>query len=216
MLSALKVMASARSVRDIDNYLKGTDKIVKAFNNYDKSFRDFYLANVKGFLDKVDLSIPVPPTKVKELEQQPVPAEAMPSLVDKPATIPAKPSPTAFDNTDTVENKSTVTTTLPMKAEESPLSTWQSPVNSEADTMQAPPPSFSLEEDEDPEFKSDQIAKELWGKTSHQKFLHCLEALANEDPMIVKSYIKKYATLIQKTQPTLASNLFKLANTSRR
>lgn len=87
VLSALKEMASARSTRNVDSYTKAADKITKAYQNYDKSFRDYYTANVKGFLEKVELISPtekLDKKDTKDLAKQ----EVIPDTTKDPERIP--------------------------------------------------------------------------------------------------------------------------------
>lgn len=64
ILSGLKDMAKARSVRNPDNWIVGADKISNAFRIYDEGnngFKKFYQDNVKDFLEKQEF---MSPTKV--------------------------------------------------------------------------------------------------------------------------------------------------------
>ena len=49
VLSVLKEMASARSVRNPDKYIAAAAKIIKAYDNYDSSFKNYYNTTVKPF-----------------------------------------------------------------------------------------------------------------------------------------------------------------------
>lgn len=60
VLSVLKDMATARATRNVDKYLLGADKIVKLYNVYDVAFKEYYNANVKGFLEKNKLIADAP------------------------------------------------------------------------------------------------------------------------------------------------------------
>lgn len=60
VLSILKDMATARATRNVDKYLLGADKIVKLYNIYDMAFKEYYNANVKGFLEKHKLIADAP------------------------------------------------------------------------------------------------------------------------------------------------------------
>ncbi len=66
-------------------------------------------------------------------------------------------------------------------------------------------------EDQDLEFKSDQIAKEMWGKKAHIKFFKSLQSMANENPIIIASFIKRYAKCIKNADPIASNKLLKLA-----
>jgi hypothetical protein len=49
VLSVLKEMASARAVRNPDKYIAAASKIIKAYDNYDNSFKAYYNSTVKPF-----------------------------------------------------------------------------------------------------------------------------------------------------------------------
>lgn len=87
VLSALKEMASARSTRNVDAYTKAADKITKSYQGYDKSFRDYYTANVKGFLEKVELISPtekLDKKQTKEMGGQEVATDGVPDTEKMP------------------------------------------------------------------------------------------------------------------------------------
>lgn len=76
VLSSLKEMAAARSVRNVDEYIKAAQKISAGYSAYDKGFRTYYTDNVKGFLEKVELISPTKPTTDStELGKKDVPVE---------------------------------------------------------------------------------------------------------------------------------------------
>jgi hypothetical protein len=61
------------------------------------------------------------------------------------------------------------------------------------------------------EFKSDQLAQQMWGKGAHTKFYTTLESLSSESPVLLAAYIAKYARAIQATDPSTSIQLFKIA-----
>lgn len=235
ILSALKEMASARSVRNIDAYVKSADKISKAYVGYDKLFRDFYTANVKGFLEKVELVSPTAKVpEAKEMGQQEVPVDKLPPTKNDPNTTPAGPSPTAFDpvsqqaalpriTAPSEQSISPYSSTLPSPQKLAPPAVpriqtipyeglQQDP--KAPDTVQSPPPSMDepvASETDGQEFKSDQIAKEMWGRSAHVNFIQSLESMSQENPIILASFIKKYATSIQNSDPVTSLSLLRLA-----
>lgn len=77
LLSILKELAAARSVRNVDAYEKGAKKIGDIYKNYDGLFKTYYNENVKNFLEKVDLgpAQPVDAKDSKEMGNQPVDVE---------------------------------------------------------------------------------------------------------------------------------------------
>lgn len=228
ILSALKEMASARATRNVDNYMKSADKITKSYQNYDKIFKDYYNSNIKGFLEKIELmsptekapdnkglgaqeitapekqespslppesNIPIPLTQVKEPVTIPQGAPAMSSVV------PSAPTALAPEKIPSIPPSPKV-----------PAEMVAPTTEKELPTVPSLPPTGTSEE---PEAKSDMLAREMWGKKSHQKFLNSLESLAGESPFLLASHIKKYAKSIQGTDPEAAIELFKIVKSIR-
>lgn len=53
LLSTLKDMSAARGSRNIDKYLKATEKLMSRFDDYHNEFKEYYKNNVKNFLEKL-------------------------------------------------------------------------------------------------------------------------------------------------------------------
>lgn len=225
ILSSLKEMASARSIRNVDAYVKAASKISEKYTGYDQLFRTFYNDNVKGFLEKIELVSPTAPApNAKELGQQNLPVGKIPDTVDMPKTTPQGPAPGVFQTPTTapmmqqqVDHGSlpySPTVLSPDKRNLVPpalprIQTIPYEGLTPVDTIPSPPPPMS--DAPEGEFKSDQVAKEMWGKKSHNKFLQSLEALSQENPLIVASYITTYAHSIKRTDPNTSTKLLKLA-----
>jgi len=58
VISLLKKMATARATRKVDDYILTSEKIIKSYIDYDKSFKDYYTSQVKGFIEKQELLYP--------------------------------------------------------------------------------------------------------------------------------------------------------------
>jgi hypothetical protein len=102
IISVLKEMATARATRKVDDYVKAAAKLKNIYANYDKSFRDFYNANVKGFLEKQELVAPTKKVEDADLSSQkidvsntqplstPISAPQIPDLeTPPPSPVPA-------------------------------------------------------------------------------------------------------------------------------
>lgn len=318
VLSALKEMASARSTRNVDAYTKAADKITKSYQGYDKTFRDYYTANVKGFLEKVELISPTEKTdkkENKELGSQEVPVDKAPDGVpdsipgapdtikdlngpptveeghgtvhvpsSKPKTLNQGPSSGIWDPKtqsykpvssipfDLIQRKTlppgsapqTVRTgppsDMPMvyqptmpAAGVQPPSTMRGmpslPQGSIRDTEISPAPALSQPPSQhsgvaprdshptdlapapmmsEPPPSAGEI-EELGGsnlarvmresQTSkanmHKRFYESLESMANESPLVMANYIKRYATTIQKADPSVAIQLMQIVKSIR-
>lgn len=106
-LALLKEMASARAVRNPDNYLGFANKLADKNKNFDAKFKTFYTENVKGFLEKAKIY----PTKTvkdtgignQEVGGGPSPSGATPTgegSLDIPSP-PSGRSPTTFESAPT-------------------------------------------------------------------------------------------------------------------
>lgn len=233
VLESLKEMAGARAVRNVDNYIKATDKIVKSYQNYHKLFQDYYNSNIKGFLEKVELISPTENVPdAKQLGKQDIPADTTPPSDNRP-TIPAGP-PTGMEaGKKTMDIPTVMGPPIPTTVTEPPSSPYSptalapgkgpsipgppgAPTGLPAgsDTIPSPPPSFAPESEEEA-YPSDQLAQKMWGKKSHQKFLSSLESFSGESPIILAAYIKKYAQLIKSTDFETSIELLKIAKSIR-
>lgn len=208
ILSVLKTMASARSTRNLDVYVKEASKIATAYESYDSTFKEFYIENVKGFLEKVELVSPTVKTpQPQELGKQEVPVEGVPPTLDGIPetvnnTVPAGPlqDPGSLPYNPTMLSPSKQNLAPPALPKVNTIPYEDFTPGPETD--KSPPPSMNEE------FKSDQIAREQWGpKAAHKNFWHSLETLSQEDPRILASYIKKYAFTIRNSDPTTAREL---------
>lgn len=192
-LSSLKEMARARATRDVDSYMGIASKIISHNDKYDSLFKDFYNSNVKEFLEKLKKIESISPSvklpDAKNLNNQNIP-DLMPGPTGPTGTIPGQP------------------------ISENPFPLVQQKVKLEedskvSDTDPAGPPVMEDKKSAD-EFKSDQIAREMGLVTSHSKFFNSLQSLSNEDPLILASYISKYAKSIQNTDLPTAIKLFSI------
>jgi len=232
---ALGEMDKSRAQRKIEEYVKSTTKITKSYQNYNAFFNQFYQENVKGFLDKIDFT--APPVKVdnsKEVRvddwtkttpagapvfdepaaesvEPPTPAPvAVPAPAKAPVVPPLPPALAPPTVNDTVRSPHLVPEQPVSPTKTDGSDTVRSPNIFFEEETQSGQPVSSQEVVTEKEFKSDQLAKEFWGKTSHVKFIQSLESMSSEDPRLVASYIKKYAKLIKKTDPVVSANLLQL------
>jgi len=116
VISTLKELATARATRHPDKYIESSAKIIKAYDSYDKIFKNYYEANVKGFLEKQQL---IAPTKV----------EAPTELGNKEVVVEKTPAEKILSGPEAISEKSKPPVSI------DPLSV--------ADTIPAPPPSGS-------------------------------------------------------------------------
>lgn len=232
MLGALKEMASARATRNVDNYMKAADKITKNYQMYDKTFKDYYVSNIEGFLKRPDVLAPTSPVAdAKELGKEEIPVEQKPedkmqiptafgpsikTNVTVPpesgATVPSPPPDMSVPPSSTPHSPTALAPGKIPTIPPAPAAPTGIPASGPA-TEPSPPPSMAPESGE--EYSSDMLAKQMWGKASHKKFFASLEALAGESPLLLASHINKYARQIQGTDPETSIALFKISKSIR-
>ena len=237
VISVLKEMASARATRNPDKYIAASTKIIKAFDSYDKSFKEYYTNNVKpfesiisGFAPKKQVDVSDKPAELGDKEVAPkMPSVKAPPTEDAGDTLrspppsgmesgpPSKPFPLVQikppSSVHDTSPPSDVGPTIPVPGPGQGAPDTMPP-SSGPKTLVSPPPS-GMEEPE--EFKSDQLAKEMFGKKpAHQKFYETLEKMSGESPAILSLFIKKYALSVQKKDPSTAIQLLKVANSIKR
>lgn len=220
VISVLKEMATYRATRKVDDYVKATNKLTAHYNNYDRTFKDFYNANVKGFLEKQELIAPTKKVDEKDLSKQEVNTSAPPTVTSPLPDVPDLDTPAPkstninlpsvhlsqapeFDNLEDLEN--------------SMLNAPKIPTNLGPTT---PPPAFTpsqydtIPQVTTPSEAPDEEKVEL-PKSAHSNFYNSLEALAGESPLILSNYIKKYALSIQGSDLDTALQLLKIAKNIR-
>ena len=200
----LKQMASARATRRPDEYMDIANKIkadFDKFDNGDKGFRAYYNGPITQWLrikDEIDAreQKSVLPTETEapsnegkvELGGDAVSGTAptLPSIAvpPTPQTVPSAPAAPAQMSPQPVG-------AVP------PLGSG--PVGSPNVTK-----SFESEESA----PDTERTKTMLGLGAHKRFYQSLEALGNEDPLILAKYISKYASSIQGTDPDTALELF--------
>lgn len=218
VLTVLKEMAQARSVRSPDKYIQASDKIIREYNKYNTVFKDYYTTNVKGFLEKQELIAPTKTDsgeKAKELGQQEVvaPPRVSPTVIDQLAprppgagqTIPAAPLPEVLQAPPVDIEES-------IKTERRPPAMLESTPPGQAIPPPPPSPSAMVPPVMPPKMTPEEMRRlEQMHGVAHQKFYDSLQKLSHESPTILALYITKYAKSIQRTDLETAVKLFKLA-----
>lgn len=243
VLSVLKEMASARSVRNPDKYIAAAAKIIKAYDNYDSSFKNYYNTTVKPFENvisgfapkKVDVSDKPAELGNQEVSKKPedgditmlprIPEAKLPQGLSPQSGLGNSPS-VSFPLVNQVpsstvdlapEEIQTLPPSAPPSLTQRVRDTEVSPVGSSRDTEpspsalnteMSPPPSSRPATSK---FKSDEIAREMWGTSAHRNFYNTLSKMSGESPAVLALFIKKYATNIQKSDPAAAIQLLNVA-----
>jgi hypothetical protein len=246
-LGALKEMSIARSGRLVDKYVDEAKKISNAFTKFDNGkngFKPYYNEVIKPFLDKqdeYDKEDKAPASPAAEVTGPSVPVADPSALADQPvgtvrdaappmqSSMPYAPpsmAPPSAQNFKQPEPSfkfppvptgikappsSAAPFNLVNKLEQKP--TVVPPVR---DTSRSPAPAMEAS-DEDEGFKSDQLAKEMWGgkAAKHYSFIKTLESFAGESPLVLAGFISKYAKKVQSEDPEIAIRLFKIVKNLR-
>lgn len=180
-LANLKQMGTARATRRPDEYMDVANKIKGDFERFDGGDKGF-----KAYYNNVIM----PFLKIKDSIDQ---------MAPKPETPAAHPP---VDNNTKTELGS-VPSPQPTEQEpvfplvnQAPTQVQDSEIEEVApETQRNPPMGFP---DKPP-------------ITAHQSFYHSLQALSQEEPVILAGYISKYARSIQDNDPETAINLFAIA-----
>jgi hypothetical protein len=236
VISFLKEMANFRAERMIDNYIKEANKIVTVYTPYDNLFKNYYDEYVKGFLDKLpkketvntyreNATQPFPGNIIPVTQPGNPPVFENSDVNTIPKTVPPP-------NTVLLHQNKTKTQPISSNQENVPPTDKTGP-NSEMDEEyesdriareilsqknklpsvpglgQLPANPFSLTEAPKAgitsappiPLKNEEI------KVSHRDFFNTLKSMKYEDSEIVNSFVRKYATKIIKSDPTVAIQL---------
>lgn len=218
LLSSLKEMASGRATRNVDSYMRAAEKVKKAYDNYDKTFKDYYNDNIKGFLEKIELHAPTQKVEEKGLGGQEVNPEAnlpFPLVNEKePITQEFPPQtqvvvPSGGSPAQPMAPTEYAPPSLPIQSPPFPppprMPTNTGPIVSQRETIPSP----------EPEGMEERPATILPPRPAHQKLLSSLESLSGESPAILASVIRRYAKSIESQDPKTAIQLLKLASSIR-
>jgi hypothetical protein len=205
IIDSLKEMASARSVRNVDEYIKGSSKILKTFGMYENGkggFKEFYNSVLKPYIEKME------EYKTRRTEEglftnkgieninvtDKEPADLIPKIITP--TFPEVKEGPVVPPTGFVPEVNSVQNDTP-KSEMLAKEMWGNTITPTPpnDTIPVPPPNM----------------KDTIPVAAHRKFYNSLQALSNESPLILGLYIKKYANSIKNSDPKVASKLFQIS-----
>jgi len=207
----LKQMATARALRQPDQYMEVAHKIKGDFDKFDsgdKGFRAYYNTaiipwlKIKDEMDKTQKG-EAPPDPVAglgvgdntgkiELGHEPSPPVVPPTGSLPPPIVP--PMGAGFVGVPVSPAAPSNVPPMPGGTQAPPQPQAQPEIPEAPDTLPQLP---------------------LFPK-AHQKFYESLESLSKEDPQILAKYISKYASSIQEYDPEVAINLLLLVKQIRR
>lgn len=226
IIGALKEMASARSVRNIDDYMKGTAKIEKAFSTYERTFKDFYTKTFKKYVDDLEAYTDrmkthqtMDETTSKLGPQKPTsgpsitPEEAAQLSSKGPVAVSSESALNALEKAHSHEG---IPATQPgvQPPFPTPAARTAPPITKTVNMPAvAPAPSVPADPTMDLLNRINEQADANADKkvAAHRKFYSSLESLSNESPAMLALFIKKYAGSIKITDPNTSSKLFKIA-----
>ena len=218
LLSSLKDMASGRAARNVDAYVKAADKVKTGYERYDNFFKGYYNTNVKGFLDKVE----IPSEKVddKGLGKTEIPTKEVPDL-DLPSV---KTAPSVDESEEVTQPGANVPGYgLPIPGPPRMPTNVGPSIPPPPDTqpslppqdMESNPPVGETMMGVAPPANKPRGTLPYTGILAHKNFMESLESLSGEAPLILASYIKKYAQSIQGQDPEVAIKLLQVAKAIR-
>ena len=240
-LLALKDMAAARASQSPDEYVESAKKISNSFMKFDNGkngFKTYYNDVIKPYLEKQDqyekdmqpetispqsthtplqTSVQAP----QELANQEVVDTEKDEVLPFSPTVPAQvSSPQQFSLTypKPPTNLSVPSSAAPIPlVNKAPEKITQTPGTEKEEFPAGQKTMPSPGNEPSPEFKSDQLAQQMWGVSAkHKNFINNLEALGNENPLVLAGFISKYAKSIQGDEPEVAIQLLKLVKNLRK
>lgn len=225
-LASLKAMGTARAARAVDDYIAAANVIKKKYEVYDKLFRAVYARSYQKFIDQLGEQ-KAPAAEVpnsKELGSQevaPTPTSQSPATT-LPTTTEQKPNPfltAPAPGQDPFKSPTEQTLSkLDQMAQERDLAAPAAPASGPQGIKPLPyqGPGTSAPSETDP-FAPQINAKPLPPGVpipdvkTHKKFYESLEKMSNESPLILASYIKKYAASIKSSDPKTSAKLLNIA-----
>lgn len=221
VISVLKEMASARATRNPDKYMAAASKIIKAYEVYDKSFKTYYDVNIKGFLEKQNLIVG-PKTNIVPSKNQDLTSviEEEPKTIKNnvPATLPMRSVPETLP----MENVPEVApTSLPdppkVPVIEMPEDDGDTERPAAIQSTKVEPATTPILKEDISTQKNKMTPEEMrqmeaMHGIAHNNFYESLRKMSGESPLVLSSFIKKYATSIQKIDPITAIQLLKISN----
>ncbi len=97
LIQQLKVMAKARSSRNLDNYINAADPLLKPISDFDKSFRSYYQNAIQPLIKKLELDNPGTPAETSQAPKEVSEKEVNPDV--KPLTVNPDPFPQQLGDT---------------------------------------------------------------------------------------------------------------------
>lgn len=279
-LKNLKMMASYRSNRQVDDYNDKAKRIIEEYQNFNKYFENYYDKNVRRFLEQDNL-FPTEGTDSKELAQQEVqpetksetkseekqpniPAEMQgtpgayilgdeftyPNLPkpqysheaflpsSKPTTLPPPSAPSAEPNVAPAPGQKIENPTVPMSQQEDAAMRLhkqqllaarkrrQQLLQQQQQKQQTQPAQKEQLSVENPELRElmrgaspqptvEYLTRKIQHKPvniAHEQFMQSLQKMASESPIMLRSYITKYANSIKTSDPDNYKKLMAIVN----
>lgn len=239
ILSALKEMATARAIRNVDNYISAANKIKKTYKGYDQLFKEYYIGNVKGFLEKADFMKQDPQTapgvvdttqKPEQLGNQPIDMIKSPSGFEVDTTnapsglqldyskMPpnATPQLSLPVSGDGISNKEMAVFPSTPAIPPAPITSPDLDMKTKMEEVKQHPPSATTVQTKNPinPLTGKPLPIKPPGKQTiaHMQFFNMLQSLSNESPILLASYISKYAKSIESKDPIISRQLLKIVN----
>jgi len=230
-LSQLKVMATHRAGRNVDEYMRAAKKISDKYELYDMEFKKYYTTHIKGFLEKMfpkevlapettsatpaipgspkvpDLSLPGSPKS----DSPKAPDMASPSVlgpVGTPPTMPSRSEPTVYRSPLAPPVAPTALhDTLPPSAAPATIPAPDTIPSPAPDMTVAPPESGVVPTSRMTPDEMRNMEQQHGVVANHKNFYSTLQSMSNENPIILKSFISTYAKKIASSDPTTSIQL---------
>lgn len=215
LLGNLKLMDKARTIRNPDNYISLSTKIIETFKKYDdgdRGFKKYYSDNIKELLEQQEWYKDKPKAVVQVAPAgQATPVAGPPVAGDITSQI-SRPVPVGWQNMPPVPVAKPIPGPGQQLEEKIDPETGQVTYIDQKSRQEVPAMDVTMKEHPkfDPSKRQEMTAPKMRIST-HAKFYESLEAMSEESSVLIASHIKKYAKLINDRDPETAIRLLKVA-----
>ncbi len=196
LLITFKIMAEARADRNIDQYMKSAEALIKDYQKYENEFKNYYNSEIRPLIDSAGLFTQVeavPAEEAKEMGKQEIKAPTDTPKFEAELATPTSEQPPIGQRVPQFPQPTATPEAVAPAAEKeaiTPPPTVPSPILQEQKSPVKPPVKPQ--------------------KKAYVDFIKSLESLSHEDPLILASYIKKYAHQIASKDPETSIQLLNI------
>lgn len=237
LLSSLKYMNDARNSRKVDDYLKIADRFLSKYNSYNDQFKQYYVDNIKNFLEKIQAKAPAAPAARADSVTVNSDGPNGSKELSKQVVVPDLnlPQSKTVEDLKKIVEEATISVTAAMAAEAIAKRHLESVKNTSEEveaSKRLEEASKTLEEaskrlkeankeladkqfskeDEDDRRSADKLFETHLTSNLHADFMRSLLVLSDSHPKLLVKEIYKYAKSIEKTDESTSVKLLNIVN----